>query len=70
MSEHGESTGSISESEDAWEGVMGGEADKEGRGQVVTQLHEVGVFPPFIDGDTEVPAQERGTLRSVSQWQS
>lgn len=49
---------------------MGGEADKEGRGQVVTQLHEVGVFPPFIDGDTEVPAQERGTLGSVSQWQS
>jgi len=50
---------------------MGGEADdKEGRGQVVTQFHEVGVFPPFIDGDTEVPAQERGTLRSVSQWQS
>lgn len=29
---------------------MGGEADKEGRGQVVTQLHEVGVFLPFIEG--------------------
>ena len=49
---------------------MGGEADKEGRAQVVTQLHEVGVFLPFIDGDTEGPAEERGTLRSMSRQQS